>query len=638
MAGKLAYGLLFTVLLPVALVAWAKATAKIIHSPTVDCLPLGIAFCSIGAALIVSGWIALWVYGRGLPINIAPPPRYVTRGIYRLVPHPIYLGFSVLCAGVSILTRSASGLWLVTPFVILGSAALVLGYEVPDLAKRFGEAQQDRCRILPADAEGSPAAVDRWRCYLFVLLPWLALYECVLLWGVPGDAMETYLPFERRLSVAEWSELFYVSTYVLVLSSPLVAKSSRSLRKLCVSAWLAMAIVFPIFLAFPFIASPKPFAPQTILGRLLAWERGFDSPVAALPAFHVIWAILAMRVFQERWGRLRWLWRGCASAIALSCLATGMHSIADVVAGVVTGLVALHPEKVWGVLRGQAERIANSWQEWRIGKVRVINHGAYAGLGAFCVLAIAGIFAGPGNEFVLFASAMCGLVGSALWAQFIEGSPRLLRPYGFYGGLLGATAGVALASFHRGDVWLLLGALCVGGPWVQAIGRLRCLVQGCCHGRLSPDGLGIRYQHPKSRVFMLEGLHGLPLYPTPLYSILWNVCMALAMWRLWKLHYPLHFIGGVYLLLNGLGRFVEEAYRGEPQTPVFAGLRLYQWIALATILAGALLTALGRSGAAPVPEFHWQALGVAAVFGVVCWIALGVDFPDSNRRLARLTM
>jgi prolipoprotein diacylglyceryltransferase len=109
------------------------------------------------------------------------------------------------------------------------------------------------------------------------------------------------------------------------------------------------------------------------------------------------------------------------------------------------------------------------------------------------------------------------------------------------------------------------------------------------------------------------------------------------MWRLWVLHFPLHFIGGIYLLLTGIGRFVEEAYRGEPQTLVLAGLRLYQWIAISTILFGALITALGRSEPAPEPEFHWPALGVATVFGIVCWFALGVDFPDSNRRFARLT-
>jgi protein-S-isoprenylcysteine O-methyltransferase Ste14 len=633
----IAYALLFVGLLPLGLIAWAKSTAHIVEAPIISSLHLGVVLCAVGAALLVSGWIALWIYGGGLPMNIAPPPRHVMRGIYGLIPHPIYTGFSLLCAGVAILNHSASGLWLITPFVSLGSAALVLGYEAPDLAVRFGSLRSVRGRILAPNIDNPPAFMDRLHCYLFVLLPWLVLYECVLVLGIPRSALETYLSFEMRLPVVEWTEAFYASTYVLTLLTPLAAKSSRTLRRFCISGWLATAIAFPIFLTFPLIASPRPFVPHTPLGRLLLWERGFDSAVAAFPSFHVIWAVLALYVFEDRWKSLRWLWRVWAAGIAMSCVTTGMHSIADVLAGTLTGLVILHPEKLWRALLGQAERIANSWQEWRFGKLRVINHGAYAGLGAFAILAIAGILSGPGNESALLIAGICGLVGSALWAQLIEGSPRLLRPYGFYGGLLGVSAGAVLMSFHRGNMWLLLGALCVGGPWVQAIGRLRCLVQGCCHGRPAPASMGIRYQHPRSRVFRIEELHGVPVYPTPLYSILWNAYIALAMWRLWELHFPPHFIGGIYLVLNGLGRFVEEAYRGEPQTPKFGRLRLYQWIALLTILIGASVTALGRSEPAPAPIFKWQALAVAMVFGIVCWFALGVDFPSSNRRFARLT-
>ncbi len=634
-AAKIAYALLFVGLLPLGLIGWAKSTAHIVEAPIISSLPLGVVLCAVGAALLVSGWIALWIYGGGLPMNIAPPPRYVMRGIYGLTPHPIYTGFSLLCAGAAILNHSASGLWLITSFVILGSMAMVLGYEAPDLAARFGSVRSGR--ILAPITDTPPTPMDRLRCYLFVLLPWLVLYECVLVFGVPRSALETYLPFEMRLPVVEWTEAFYLSTYVLALLTPLAAKSSVALRRFCISGWLATAIVFPIFLTFPLIAPPKPFVPHTPLGTLLLWERGFDSAVGAFPSFHVIWAVLSAYVFEDRWTSLRWLWRVWAAGIATSCVTTGMHSIVDVLAGILMGLVILHPEKLWRALQEQTERIANSWQEWRFGKLRVINHGAYAGLGAFAILAIAGILSGPGNESALLIAGMCGLVGSALWAQVIEGSPRLLRPYGFYGGLLGVSAGVLLMSFHRGSVWLLLGALCVGGPWVQAIGRLRCLVQGCCHGRPAPAGMGIRYEHPRSRVFRIQELRGVPVYPTPLYSILWNAYIALAMWRLWELHFPPHFIGGIYLVLNGLGRFVEEAYRGEPQTPTFGGLRLYQWIALLTILIGASVTALGRSEPAPAPMFHWQALPIAMVFGVVCWFALGIDFPDSNRRFARLT-
>ncbi len=637
LAAKFAYAFLFTVLIPLGLAAWARATSNIITSPLIHSLPIGFLLGAIGTALLLSGWIALWIHGGGLPMNISPPPLYVARGIYALIPHPIYVGFTLLCAGVAITTGSASGLWLVTPFVVLGSAALVLGYEAPDLAARFGSAYTLEHRILPPNTSNAPAPLDRLRAYLFVLLPWLILYEAILALGVPSDAIPTYLSFENRLPVVEWTEAIYASTYVWVVWAPIVANSGRSLRRFCMSALLSMAIVFPIFLALPLVAPARPFVPHTLLGRLLVWERGLDLAVCAFPSFHVVWAILAARVFEERWKSLRWLWRAWAVGIAVSCVTTGMHSIADVLAGAITGLVVLHPAALWETLRRGAERIANSWKEWRFGRLRVINHGVYAGAGAFAILAIAGILVGPDHEFSILTIGLCGLVGAALWAQFIEGSPRLLRPYGFYGGLLGAVFGAVLTSFYHGDFWLLLAAFCVGGPWGQSIGRLRCFVQGCCHGRPASILIGIRYNHPRSRVFLLPDLRDVPLHPTPLYSILWNGYIALAMPRLWMLHFPLHFIGGIYLLLTGLGRFVEEAYRGEPQTPVFAGLRLYQWIAILTILFGALITALGHSERASQPEFHWPALGVAALFGIVCWFALGVDFPASNRRFARLT-
>src|ERR1700730_13780930 len=159
-AAKFAYGFLFTVLIPLGLGAWAKATSNIISSPRIHSLPVGLALCTIGASLLLSGWIALWIHGGGLPMNISPPPRFVARGIYGLMPHPIYVGFSLLCAGVAISTGSASGLWLVTPVVILGSAALVLGYESPDLESRFGAAHTVEHGILPPNAGSVPDPQD----------------------------------------------------------------------------------------------------------------------------------------------------------------------------------------------------------------------------------------------------------------------------------------------------------------------------------------------------------------------------------------------------------------------------------------------------------------------------------------------
>jgi prolipoprotein diacylglyceryltransferase len=127
------------------------------------------------------------------------------------------------------------------------------------------------------------------------------------------------------------------------------------------------------------------------------------------------------------------------------------------------------------------------------------------------------------------------------------------------------------------------------------------------------------------------------VHPTQLYSILWNVVIELAMARLWMVHARLHFIGGLYLMLMGLGRFVEEAYRGEPQTRVVARLRIYQWLSIAVVLIGAFGIALGRSAPAPAVDLDPSALLPALAYALLTWFAMGVDFPESNRRFSRLT-
>jgi prolipoprotein diacylglyceryltransferase len=176
----------------------------------------------------------------------------------------------------------------------------------------------------------------------------------------------------------------------------------------------------------------------------------------------------------------------------------------------------------------------------------------------------------------------------------------------------------------------------MAAPWIQAIGRLRCLVQGCCHGKLSDEATGIRFTHPLSRVNRISGLAGKPLHPTQLYSIACNLVTGLILFRLCSIGFPVLFISGNYLILNGLGRFVEESLRGEAQTPYFAGMRIYQWIAVVNIAAGAVLTCIDSSA---VLAFQpgTGALLFAIPMGIIVMFASGVDFPDSDRRFARLT-
>jgi hypothetical protein len=354
------------------------------------------------------------------------------------------------------------------------------------------------------------------------------------------------------------------------------------------------------------------------------------------PSLRTVLSLLAADAWASRTPRARIPWWGLGLAFASRDFAPGNAGVVGVVVSLGACVLIVNGAAVWRTFRNLAERVANSWHEVRIGPVRIINHGGWAALGTFGGIAIIGTLVGPSHLSAIIVAAFAGLIGSALWAQWLEGSSRLLRPYGFYGGLLGICLTALAGPLLGTQVWLLLGACAVAGPYVQAMGRLRCLVQGCCHGRETSAAIGIRYRHPRSRVCKLADFANVPIHATPLYSILWNGVTALVVVRLWTAHWALHLVGGVYLILNGLGRFVEEAYRGEPQTPIVARLRLYQWMALGTVLAGALVTALGSGAPAPAPVPNARSFAAGALFGLVTWLAMGVDFPESNRRFSRL--
>jgi protein-S-isoprenylcysteine O-methyltransferase Ste14 len=233
--GKILYGLLFIPLLPVVLVEWAHFGAKNISLPIPYSTEIGLTLALISAVIMVSGTIALRVHGHGLPMNPYPPTRFVSRGMYHLIAHPIYVGFSGLCLGTSLAMQSSCGVWLVSPVVMLGCFALVQGYEKQDLAQRFGRALPKPLISLPSHQEDAPGKWDRISVYLLVLLPWLVLYEAVKTLDAPKDAVSLFLPFENGLPVWAWTEAIYASAYILVFAVPLVAGSKRALREFSIA-------------------------------------------------------------------------------------------------------------------------------------------------------------------------------------------------------------------------------------------------------------------------------------------------------------------------------------------------------------------------------------------------------------------
>ena len=205
----------------------------------------------------------LWVHGGGLPMNAAPPPRYVNRGVYRFLPHPIYSGFCVLCVGVSISATSASGLWLISPLAILGCTSLVLGYERHDLQKRFG---CDPRSLLPAKGTLPPSVADRLACYAFMLLPWFVIYEAVDFLGRSVPPVAHVLPFGKSQLLIKGSHVIYISAYVGFALIPLLARTRSHLREIAVHGLAALAFAVAVFLATPLILPSSPFVSHLLTG------------------------------------------------------------------------------------------------------------------------------------------------------------------------------------------------------------------------------------------------------------------------------------------------------------------------------------------------------------------------------------
>jgi prolipoprotein diacylglyceryltransferase len=109
----------------------------------------GWACLAFGLGFALLGMVQLWVKGKGLPISHLPPSQFVSNGIYKHFRHPIYLGYTVAFAGLSLVLRSFWSLAFSTPLLILGWLGYCLFYEEPLLLDRYGESYREYCYHTP---------------------------------------------------------------------------------------------------------------------------------------------------------------------------------------------------------------------------------------------------------------------------------------------------------------------------------------------------------------------------------------------------------------------------------------------------------------------------------------------------------
>ncbi|WP_107687487.1 prolipoprotein diacylglyceryl transferase family protein [Neisseria wadsworthii] len=633
---KILYAAVFCLLLPVLLWQWA------VHADNAVTLPLpgaqwpGGFIAAGGIALMLWAMIGLWRTGKGLPMNAFPPEEYVFSGAYRVCRHPIYTGAVLLCLGLSWLNGSSAGVWLVTPLFALMIVAYIYGFEREIIERQFGAKPllHKTWLDLPPPNGRKPGLSEKSRAALLVFVPWLLGYEIFVWLGLPSDMFYSNTAADAYVPILPFTVLFYLLAYPLTIAVPFIIDSNQRLRAWMSDAFWGMLLIFYGYLVVPAAINYQTL-PDSLFSNMIEWGRQYDSPMASFPSFHIFWALIAAYYFAGTPMPYRRYLVAASWLVILSCLTTHNHTLADAAAAVSVYCLVRYRKSVYMGLLHFCERIANSWREWQFGKVRLINHGFYAALGGFFGFLIMAYLL-PGNLWAVYLMGLSGFIGAGLWAQWVEGSAALLRPFGYYGSVIGILTAVFTAGLFGTDIWSLLAAAALAACPIQFFGRCRCLVQGCCHGKPTDTVQGLRFTHPKSRVNKLAGLCGQNLYPTQFYSMAANFLSFFLLWRLYTLEMPASFVTGIYFILSGIFRFVEESLRGEPQTPYFMGMRVYQWLAIASILLGIVMTYI-PSIPLKAGNLNTSLWIQAFLYALLIWFVYGVDFPYSNRRFSRLT-
>jgi phosphatidylglycerol:prolipoprotein diacylglycerol transferase len=184
-------------------------------------------------------------------------------------------------------------------------------------------------------------------------------------------------------------------------------------------------------------------------------------------------------------------------------------------------------------------------------------------------------------QFLFWGIFVCAWLGAKLLFYFTYPKDKILLldqvsfwtggGFVFYGGFIGALVFLVLyklidKKFMAADLWPMLPALAIG----HGIGRIGCLLAGCCYGKPTDLFWGIylhdHYRHP-TQLLEAVGLLTLGVY----------LLTSKASRTLLISH---------YLVVYGLLRLGIEGLRGDVVRGHWGALSPSQWISIILILAG----------------------------------------------------
>jgi phosphatidylglycerol:prolipoprotein diacylglycerol transferase len=165
----------------------------------------------------------------------------------------------------------------------------------------------------------------------------------------------------------------------------------------------------------------------------------------------------------------------------------------------------------------------------------------------------------------------------------------------FYGGLIGASlACILYARLRKLPLWKLADVLAPSIALGYVFGRIGCLFNGCCYGRLCELPWALRYpnqsdiwrQHHEIGLAEVNGPSA-PLHPTQIYDALLSLGLYLGLAWLFQRKKFDGQVFAVYLLGYAVTRSIVELFRGDyAAAQIRAGLTPAHWISVGVFLTG----------------------------------------------------
>ncbi len=196
------------------------------------------------------------------------------------------------------------------------------------------------------------------------------------------------------------------------------------------------------------------------------------------------------------------------------------------------------------------------------------------------------------SGFALMLALPCGSILYAIVTYGIQGIIEGIATGNFnifgglvyYGALIGGVAGgligIKVAKVKLIDIEkILIPYIPIG----HAIGRVGCVMAGCCHG-MEYDGLfAIYYANSVEGLSADQGY-----FPVQLLEALINICICIILIKCTKYALRKAQMMFTYLNLYSIARFMLEFLRGDEIRGLYFGLSTSQWISIALFIISAV--------------------------------------------------